>query len=173
MSTRNECCLLHCNTSPSFLSNLLSLKVLSTCRWVCFLVLLQLAENMGRFSRTLIPRSISVVSPFGHASLPCPSLVTHGHSTARPTSLPLNWELTSPPPVFIYVYIYTRHVLFGDSMGFAYHSHLPFSKSLSLPSHSACFDSLEISCYLLWYCKFPWYSLLLYLVIPIFWGAKM
>lgn len=68
VNKKNECCLRLALYHLSFLVDLLFLKVsLSTCRWVCFLVLSQLAENMGHSSYT---NSCFVVFHFGHASSP-------------------------------------------------------------------------------------------------------
>lgn len=162
VNKKNECCLLHlhCVTPlPPFLSNLLFLEVLSTCRWVCFLVLLQLAENVGRFSRTLISRFISPVFPFGHASLPCLSLSCNPR-TFDCSSIILSFKLgvnVSAPHFYLCIYLYPSCSVWGLDGFRARFTHSFLNHSL--PSHSACFDSLEISCYMLWYCKFPWYSL--------------
>lgn len=106
---------------------------LSACRWVCFLVLLPLAENMGRFSRTLISFPISAVFPLGRLP-PLPLSCTHGHLATRPPSFLSNWELMSPSS-FFYLCTYLSAVsFFGGSDGSLVQFTPSFSKSLSLLS---------------------------------------
>jgi hypothetical protein len=106
---------------------------LSTCRWVCFLVLSQLAENMGHSSYT---NSCFVVFRFGHASSPAPLLyfvdillLVH-YPFIRIGSYRLR------PPFYLCKYLST---VFRLGTGW-FHTFL--FPNHSLESHPACFDSL-------------------------------
>jgi len=121
---------------PTLFVNLLFLKV-STCRWVCFPVLLHLGETRDNYS-TLMP--LRILS-FGWAFSSHLSLLYSVDIWLRVRHSRFNWELPLPPSFFIYVYISMGRVLSGDLMvsrtahTFLFPNHTP---SLST---RLCFDS--------------------------------
>ena len=122
---------------PTLFVNLLFLKV-STCRWVCFLVLLHLGETRDNYS-TLMPLHIP---SFGWAFSPRLSLVLRGHSVTRPS---LSFQLgVAASALFLSmcIYLWPAFFLSGDSM-VSRTAHTFLFPNHTLPSHSACFDSLK------------------------------
>lgn len=118
---------------PTLFVNLLFLQV-STCRWVCFLVLLHLGETRDNYS-TLMPFHIL---SFGWAFSSRLSLVLCGHLAMRPS---LSFQLgVAASALFFYlcIYIYGPRSFWGLD-GFTYGPHLPFSEPHTLTR--LCFDS--------------------------------
>jgi len=140
---------------PTLFVNLLFLKV-STCRWVCFLVLLHLGETRDNYS-TLMP--LHILS-FGWAFSPRLSLSCTPWTFDYASITLVSIGSCRFRPLFIYVYISMGRVLsFWGLDGFTHGSHLPFSKPLSLPARLALTLSSILLLLSLWYNTFPRYSL--------------